>query len=301
MPNILTLVMAVAAILFVALSATMNALFLSSLGRTAIETSLLALVSVASDLAKAVLPVVIVRAIQLRVWSQVTVATLMLLFVVVLSLASGIGFAALTRGTSIAVRLGQSDTLAAAKRDLQDVETRLNYLTVSRPTRVVEAAFATAIVDRRWSGSKECTEISGQAVRQYCTDVQKLKAEGTVSAERETLVRERAALRSKIESLNGTGNIDSDPQSALVAQLLGTDAAVPRLILTTFTAAVIELGSVLLILLVTGPTLLGWREPEGEAPYSPTPVTLPSSRDVTHWHRRRAAVKLTGGRDSGHE
>lgn len=300
MPNILTLVMAVAAILFVALSATMNALFLSSLGRTAIETSLLALVSVASDLAKAVLPVVIVRAILLRVWSQVAAATLMLLLVVVLSLASGIGFAALTRQTSIAVRSGQSDTLAAAKRDLQDVESRLNYLTVSRPTRVVEAAFATAIVDRRWSGSKECTEISSQTVRQYCTDVLTLKAEGTVSAERETLVRERASLRSKIESLNGTGNIDSDPQSALVAQLLGIDAAAPRLVLTSFTAAVIELGSVILILLVTGPTLHGWRDPDDVHPRSPTPVTLPFSKDVARWHRRQAAANIQRARDSDH-
>jgi hypothetical protein len=298
MPNILTLVMAAAAILFVALSATMNALFLSSLGRTPIETVLLGLVSVASDLAKAVLPVVVVRAILLRAWLQVTAAALMLALVVTLSLASGTGFAALTRGSSIAKRQAQTDAIVTAKRDLMEVEGRLHGLPPSRPTRVVDADLETAMIDRRWIVSKSCAEISGPSARSFCTGVSVLKAERAASTERDSLANERIGLRDKIEQLGVAENTDSDPQSAVVAQLLGVHAAVPRLALTAFTAAVIELGSVLLILLVTGPTLLGWRNPDC-APKPPS-VTLPTSKDVAHWHRRREATSLMAKRGMDH-
>ena len=121
--NLLLLVaVALAALLFIAVSATMNALFLSSLGRTPIECGLLAAVSLASDIVKAVLPVVIMRAIILRAWVQGGAAALMLAVVVALSLASGTGFAALTRGTVTASRAAQNDLLVARQRDLAEME-----------------------------------------------------------------------------------------------------------------------------------------------------------------------------------
>jgi hypothetical protein len=300
MSKLLTLALAAAAILFIALSATMNALFLSSLGRTPLETGLLGLISVASDLAKAVLPVVIVRAILLRAWTQLTAAALMLALVVTLSLASGTGFAALTRGNSIAQRQAQSEGVAAAKRELLEVESRLQQLPHSRPISVVDADLATAMIDRRWTASKSCAEVFGPAARTYCTGIAILKAERTASIERENLARDRSGIRDKIEHFGATDNSDSDPQSAVVALLLGVDAATPRLALTAFTATVIELGSVLLILIVTGPTLLGWREPGSAPKPSPPPVTIPASKDVAHWHRRREAASITHKRGMDH-
>jgi hypothetical protein len=82
-----------AALMFIAVSAIMNALFLSSLGRTPLEVGLLAAVSLASDISKAVLPVLMVRAVWLRAWGNAAAAALLLMGVVALSLASGTGFA----------------------------------------------------------------------------------------------------------------------------------------------------------------------------------------------------------------
>ena len=48
----------------------MNALFLSSLGRSALEVGLLAAVSIASDISKAVLPVLMLRSVLLRAWGN---------------------------------------------------------------------------------------------------------------------------------------------------------------------------------------------------------------------------------------
>ena len=74
----------VAALLFIGVSATMNALFLSSLGRTSLEVGLLAAVSIASDISKAVLPVLMLRSVLLRAWGNVAAAALLLLGVVAL-------------------------------------------------------------------------------------------------------------------------------------------------------------------------------------------------------------------------
>ena len=70
--------MLLAAMLFIMVSATMNAIFLSSLGRTAIECALFAIISVAADIVKAVLPVLIMRAVMLRAWGQCLAAVMML-------------------------------------------------------------------------------------------------------------------------------------------------------------------------------------------------------------------------------
>ena len=75
-------VVLLAAILFIAVSASMNAVFLSSFGRTAVETMLLSGVSIAGDAIKAVLPVIIMRAFMLRAWVHAGMAAVMLAVVI---------------------------------------------------------------------------------------------------------------------------------------------------------------------------------------------------------------------------
>ena len=294
----LTLSMTAAAALFITLSALMNALFLSSLGRTPLETAILAVVSIASDMTKAALPVVIVRTYQLRAWSQLTAAATLLLFVILLSLASGTGFAALTRGAATAAREARTDERVGRMRELRDVQARLDRLGSVRPASVIDAEIAIAVVDRRWGLSKSCSEISGGSVRQFCTDVLKLRAERMVALERDRLASQHSATLARIAA-SGTfvSSTDGDPQAAAIAQLLGVDTATPRRVLTTFMAVVIELGSVILVLLVAGPALLRWQEP-GSKPKPPTvPASLPHSKDVSHWHRRRDLAKFALNRD----
>ena len=141
---VLLMAMGLAALVFIGVSMTMNALFLSSLGRTAIEVGLLAAVSIAADVAKAVLPVVLARAIILRAWVHAAISTLMLLVVIGLSLASGTGYAALTRGGVTAARVALADELVAREKDLHELEDRFAVLSQSRAAVVIEADLALA-------------------------------------------------------------------------------------------------------------------------------------------------------------
>ncbi len=238
----------------------MNALFLSSLGCTALEAGLFAAVSIAADIAKAVLPVLIVRAMLLRAWLHGAGAALLLTIVLVLSLASGTGFAALTRGTTTAAREAEAGRLAGQQQELRDIEMRVQALAPARPSPVISAERDGVHVDRRWSLSKHCTDPTSPSMRQYCSDVFRLRAEMALASEREKLTGHAQTLRVSIDGLRSSGaGIDSDPQVAAIADLLGADRHRLRLILTTTIAIVLELGAVITVLLLAGPTLGGWR------------------------------------------
>ena len=271
----------------------MNALFLSSLGRTPLEVGLFASVSMAGDIVKAVMPVVIVRAVLLRAWGHGAVAALMLLVAVAVSLASGTGFAALTRGTSTASRQASNDQLAAQQQRLQENELQLSNLNASRAVEIVEADLDGATIDRRWLTSKSCTEITLPATRQFCGDVFRLRAELATAKERSALKAQRETLRADVTALQTSGaGIDSDPQSSAIADLFGVDRKLPRLVLTTSLSVVLELGSVALVLLAAGPALRAWRDPGTEPKPAPMPAEVPLQADRSLWRRQREAAKL---------
>jgi hypothetical protein len=302
MSLVLQVTVAGAAILFIAVSALMNALFLSSLGRTPVEVGLLAAVSIASDMIKAVLPVLLLRAVMVRAWSHCALASVMLTAVMALSLASGTGFAALTRNAAVTVRGAQADELAARLKELRDIEAGIEGLAPSRQTAVVEAAIAGLTIDRHWIWSKSCTDITGPAARKFCTGFSSLKSELALATSRDQLTAKRNGTRSRIDVLQlaGAGG-DSDPQAVAIASLLGVDKSTPRLVLPVSIAVVLELGGVILVLLLAGPTLIGWREPGTLPKPAPSPVEVPMSADRTHWQRQRNKASLNGNRGESHE
>ena len=293
MNTILQAAVVIAALLFIAVSATMNALFLSSLGRTPFESTLFATVSVAGDIAKTVLPVLILRAVLLRAWATCAAAGAMLAVVVALSLASGTGFTALTRGSVTAAREAQTNLLSTRKQDLLEAETRMVALSAARPVSVVEGELSATRVDRRWQWSKSCADINSMSIQKFCAEVFKLRTELATGNERDGLDVRRQELRASIQSLGQAGaGTESDPQASAIAALLGVDRSLPRLVLTTSIAVVLELGSIVLVLLAAGPTLRGWYEPGQQ----PKPVTvlakMPEQADRNHWKRQRELAKL---------
>lgn len=301
MSTLLTSALALAATLFIAVSATMNAIFLSSFGRTPVETALLVGVSIAADVVKAALPVVLARALLLRAWTHAAAATGMLLTVTALSLASGTGFAALTRDASTVARDALAEELAGHRQDLRELDGRMAGLAQARPLAVIDADMAALQTDRRWSISKLCAEPQSAAQRQFCADWAKLKSERATAGERDRVTAERRETRARIEKLQASGaGMASDPQASAIASLFGVDRTLPRLVLTTSIAVVLELGSLLLVLLVAGPALLGWREPGTEPKPPVVPAVVPPSADRSHWHRERNKANLNGGGGSGH-
>ncbi len=104
-----------------------------------VEVGLLTALSIAADIAKAALPVVIGRTIMLRAWMATASASLMLVAVVALSLASGMGFAALTRSAATSAHQSHVDVLVAAQRDVRALDTRIEALPPTLPVGVIEA------------------------------------------------------------------------------------------------------------------------------------------------------------------
>lgn len=287
-----------AAVFFIVISASMNALFLSSFGRNAVETGLLAGISVAGDVVKAVLPVVVMRALALRLWGQAALAAVMLAVVVAMSLASGLGFAALTRSASTVVQTGSTATLQARIADLSDVEARLVALPAARSRPLVDSEIASAQLDRLWKLSKSCTDITGPASREFCARVIGLRSELATTVLRDDLETERRTLRATIAELRARGaGADADPQTTALADLFGTDKTTPRAVMTSALAVVLEFGSLVLVLLAAGPALRDPRAPEVEPEPVRTPIAVPASADRTHWHRQRTGGSLSVRRE----
>lgn len=291
-----------AALLFLGVSATMNALFLSSLGRTMLEVGLLAAVSLASDISKGVLPVLMVRAVWLRAWGNAAAAVLLLIGVTALSLASGTGFAALMRDATTSTRQAHSERIAATRQELREIETRLAALMGSRGADIIEADIAALRIDRRWQISNSCAEANYPAARQYCGEVLRLQAELAAARDRDNLTAARQSKRHALEALQSVGaSTDNDPQALVLGELLGLDSKSARIVLTTWTAVILELGSVIMVLLAAGLVFRRWRKPGTVEPTPIVPAELPVQADRHHWRRQRNGMTFgaaTGGIES---
>jgi hypothetical protein len=280
-----------AALLFIVVSAGMNAAFLSSLGRTPLEAGMLGAVSVASDAAKVALPVVLMRALALRVWVHAGAAALMLIAVIGLSLASGTGFAASTRSRVVSEREMHTGRIAARQRELAELEQRGKTLVPARPEAVIEAELTGKRVDRQWQVTTGCTSPTTAAARLYCSDVFRLRTELETAKARTALGIERHKLTSALEVLQrSTAGGESDPQALVLAGLFGLEPGLARVVLTSWTAVILELGSVIMVLLAAGPAIRGWCEPGMSEPAPLVPAELPVQADRQYWRRQRSGM-----------
>lgn len=292
MRHIPLLILGTAALVFVAISATMNALFLSSLGRTTVETALLASVSLASDLTKLVLPVLVVRAVATRSWGQATAAALMLVVVTGMSLASGTGFAALTRAAAVAGREAEARSTDAKRRELAAIEDRLRALSGEHEMSVIEAELALKATDRLWAVSNGCA--TADMARRFCAEVGKLKVSLASAKARGVLMDERRKLLADLHVSGATG-VHIDPQVSVLAEALGVEYRRARALLTGYVAVLLEIGSVVLVALASAIAGRGQAAanpaPAAASVQSPRPVAqVPAQADRDHWLRERTRL-----------
>ncbi len=291
MSHLLLLVIGTAALLFIGVSAAMNALFLSSLGRTALEVGLLASVSIAADMTKAALPVVLARAIALRAWGEAGAAALMLVCVTALSLVSGTGFAALTREAASDARIANAERVVARRTELQRIEARLAAIETVRGVDGLNLELSAAMSDRKWQTTNGCALPGSAALRAYCADVLKLKLSHAQALERVRLDDERRMARAALDRLLASGmGSDADPQASAIAALLGTDRAWPRVVIASSVTVILELGSVLLVLLLAGSALRGTRHSEAAARAPFVAAEVPPQPDRSFWLRQHGAA-----------
>jgi hypothetical protein len=311
MPIIISLAVWIAAALFVVTSATVNVLFLVTLGRTVAEMAVFASVSLSADLAKLALPVLIGRALLDKTRVAAVLGVLLLIPVIVLSIASGAGFAAATRSGVAAERTDTADLIARLEASLGDLARRRASLPTARELAVIEAAIAARVADRRWQSSRQCTDARNPSERRWCAGSLELDVERAAAEARATLDTERDKQQSALMAVRrALGGRHADPQAAALSALLHLEPQTIRAGFALAIAFVLELGSAVLVFLATR-QLLGppapkpkpeeERKPEPAPEPAAQPVSVPPQADRAFWQRRHVAAKANGAHSNAAE
>jgi len=249
-----------AALVLLAVSAAMNYLFLSSLGKTSLESHVLGAASAAADLLKAVLPFLIFWAWQggrmsvtlpgLLVWSLFTV----------FSLLSAIGFAAGNRAQVSDARSATAQQYAGVRSDLKAAQEERERLPKHRAMEIVAAAIDAHKQHRRWASTTECTNATVPDSRAYCRDYFVLRAELAAAERNGVLAETIKRLRTQAAALREAGgHREPEPQKGLLSYLFGLERDPVRLTLILLIAALVELGAGLGLYL----SLSGWGRVRG--------------------------------------
>jgi hypothetical protein len=241
---VLTAAAVMVALVFIAVSAMMNFTFVSSLGKTPHEGQMFGAVSLASDAFKALLPLLLARAVRAGQRLQLVVGALMFTLFTGASFLSAVGFSSINRMAVTRAAETGGETLVANRREAAAIEARIAALPVHRPLTVVAEALAGAQQDRRWSFSKKCTDATEAKSREFCAAYFQLRVEQAAATEAVRLSEQRAVLLAASATMqdNGAGR-DADPQATVVATVLAADKATVQRLLVLMIAVIVEIGS----------------------------------------------------------
>lgn len=242
-----------AALVFITASATMNYLFASSLGKTAFEGLILGAVSVAADIIKALLPVLIMRAATAQRYVFVAVGTAMFVFFSTFSMLAALGFAASNRGEVTGMKVGLNSRHAEVAQQLQSIDARIKLLGSYRPASMIEELLAAARNDRRWLASTSCTNPTSPSARGFCEGYFSLRAELGGSEEGKKLEVQADALRQELATLKSRGaGSEPDPQVRILTKIFGGEADGIERLLIVVGATLVESGAAFGLYLASG-------------------------------------------------
>jgi len=238
------LIGALAALVLLAVSAAMNYLFLSSLGKSPLEGHVLGAASASADLLKAVLPFLILWAWRAGRISVALPGLLVWMVFSVFSLLSAIGFAAGNRETIRDTRTANAQRYETLRSDLKAAQDERDRLPGHRAAEIVAEAIQSHKQHRRWTSTEGCKDATVPDSRAYCRDYFALRAE-LAAAERSAVLTERIqGLRAQARVLREAGGArEPEPQVGLLARLFGLQRDPVRLGLIMLIAGLVELGS----------------------------------------------------------
>ena len=241
-----------AALVMCVVSAAMNYLFLSSLGKTPVEGQVLGAASAAADVLKALLPFVIARTWRSRRVVAALLGLIAFLFFAVFSLASAIGFAAENRGVLAQAREHLSSEYNRIQATRERMDVLRNALPAHRSASIVSEEISRHRQAQRWSATRGCTDVTENKSREYCAAYFSLRAEMATAEEADRLAREIENLDAKLAKLqaDGAGQV-SDPQALLLSRLTGTNENTVQLVLVVAVALLVEIGASLGLFLVS--------------------------------------------------
>lgn len=212
-------------------SGAMNALAGYRFGQSHWDGLALAGLGIAADLWKAIGPIFIAALFAAKRKTATALATMTWLACFLFAVSAAIGFAGSNRAGVAGDHERVSLTLADRVRELEQLQKTIDDLSDRRSSREIEAAIeailARAVPNRGTVGkiSNGCRRDDA-ATRAACEEVaQERRALARLHHIQNSIARSKA-LRDDIENLRERGgHIESDPQSALIARLLGSRVA----------------------------------------------------------------------------
>lgn len=254
-----------AALVLCTVSAAMNYLFLSSLGKTPLEGQVLGAASASADVLKALLPFFIAWCWLARRFVAAAAGSLAFVFFAGFSLLSAIGFAADNRGALVQER----NDLSSAYQRMHDMReyahARRKALPFYRAATIVTEEIEGQRQNRRWASTKSCTDATERLSRDYCAAYFSLRAELAAAQEAERLGEEISHQDTELARLRAEGaGQDSDPQVSLLTRITGQEEDTVRLTLIIIVALLVETGASLGLFLASGHSGTGKKAPEPE-------------------------------------
>ncbi len=248
-----TVIGVVAALILIGVSAAMNITFLSSLGRNQTEALILGAASGAADGLKALLPVFAVWGWQNKRRVFVVPAICVWALFVGFSLLSAFGFAASIRTENTERQDKLNAQLISVQDDIAKAQNALAAIPQHRPAPTIEAELNVAKQNIRWASTKGCSDATLPESRTFCTQYFKLQGELATARKADEIQAALNDVKERKQRLiqQGAGQ-SSDPQSQLLANLIGVSDHHIRLGLMIVLSVIVELGSSLGLFLATG-------------------------------------------------
>ena len=265
-----------AAGVLLAVSCAMNWRFGFSLGRTEFDGQIYGAASAAADCMKALVPFFFFAAIRNKMWSQAAASALVWVVVTSYSLTSALGHAALNRLDTAGQRTATADNYKDHRADLARAQEQLSWIPQHRPAQAVQADIDAVKDERAWTGTEQCSKVTGSKSRGFCQKYHALSAE-LASAQQSIALEARIAdIQGKMTNVNGHAVMtEADPQAAVLAKLAAIIAPNIKVedvqtALTVFVALLLEVGSGFGMYIAFSQ----WRLYESHAPTAPVMVPV---------------------------
>jgi hypothetical protein len=244
MRHVLGVMGVIAASVLLVVSAMMNYQFGYSLGKTATDSHIYGMASAAADCFKALAPFFFFAAIRNRVWSQALAAALVWVVVTGYAFTSALGHAALNRFTTSGERVAASANYKDTRAELKRAEDQLKWIPPHRPPSTVEAELNVLKAQRAWMTTRECTDATVKASREFCQQYFKLAAEHASGQETEKYRAKIAQLSAQAARVTGAAVLgEADPQAGVISRMTGIEIGTVQTGLMLFVALLIEIGS----------------------------------------------------------
>jgi hypothetical protein len=226
---------------FTLVSIAANMRFGISLASTPFDRIVYATLSIAADLMKIALPLVVAILWRKGELIFAFAGAVFWMGAVAFSICAAIGFAASTRSHTVAVGESLIESRKAWEAKITRIEGRLDLVSVHPPANVIQAE-----IDRllRTPGTDGCQVINGPVTQNTCPKVDRLRQELAASQEVARLEADLAADRGALSEMPAAAFV-ADPQSAALSRLTGFGEEELRNAVAVLIAFLVELGSAL--------------------------------------------------------